>query len=223
MKLKKTFIGLAVFAPLAVLCSAPAAAAVLANTASVYLHSDNGRGTSSNAGDTLWTHGIDGVFSISNTFNGTEVLYTGDQSQSDFDFAAKEYDPVTNTVAPRPLTVGYYDHATRWPFNSPTRPGLDISIANDGANRSIGWFNVLDIGYDSSGNVDRLAVDFRVYQETTVQSGPSIYGSLRFNSDLVLDGFNGQPLPVPEPETYALMLVGLGFISKIARARNKKA
>jgi hypothetical protein len=44
-----------------------------------------------------------------------------------FDFSAPSYDPATSTNNGNDLQVGFYDKATRFPFNSPTRPGLSFS------------------------------------------------------------------------------------------------
>ena len=52
----------------------------------------------------------------------------------------------------------------------------------------------------------------------------TVYGNLRNGSNNHLNAFNNwlamtPPPPVPEPETYAMMLAGLGMISAIARRR----
>jgi hypothetical protein len=62
--------------------------------------------------------------------------------------------------------------------------------------------------------------------------GLSTFSSVSTNGDVTNTGGNGAdlvvygglvPTPTPEPETYALMLAGLGLLGVVARRRNKKA
>ena len=57
----------------------------------------------------------------------------------------------------------------------------------------------------------RFAVDFKQFDENLNESGPGLYGSLRFNSDI--------PITVPEPATFVLMLLGFSVIGLVAWIR----
>ncbi len=74
---------------------------------------------------------------------------------------------------------GQYEGARRIPFNSPTQAGIDVSGSSRGCNRVSGRFLVSEFVLDSSGNVQRLAVDFEQLCDFSVAP---MYGSVRFNS-----------------------------------------
>ena len=214
MIIKKLSVLIATVATLA--CSSSYAA--LAKHATVYLHNDKSYiGGATGAPDVLWTHGVDGLFTSMQgyAYNHEVNIAYNDGNSWNFEFAAPTYDPVTNTNDGRPLTIGFYDHATRLPFNSPTRPGMTISGNGRGDNISIGWFRVLDINYGADGSVDRFAADFRQFDETNVEAGSSVYGSLRFNSNIAIT-------PVPEASTYAMLLAGLGCLAGLARRSKRR-
>ena len=82
------------------------------------------------------------------------------------------------------LGVGVYEGATRWPFQSPTGPGLDFSGASRGCNRLSGRFEILELSYGESGNVESLAVDFEQNCEETM---PTLRGLVRHNSSVPLN------------------------------------
>ena len=54
------------------------------------------------------------------------------------------------------LSVGEYDNAERYPFESAGHPGLDISGDGRGCNQDFGWFIIKDIHLDGGGKVDRF-------------------------------------------------------------------
>lgn len=191
--------------------------AAMASTAQVYLRGDPGSwvGGAVGAQSATWVHGVDGIFSTSSINNGiVSIGYQGDAYWT-FSFAAPTYNPQTNTNTGTLLKVGLYQNATRYPFNSPTKPGMSISGNGRGDNTSIGWFNILDIAFDGSGNLARLAVDFKQFDETNVMSGPGIYGSLRFNDA----GIPVNSVPVPA----AAWLLGSGLVGLAGVARRKAA
>jgi hypothetical protein len=205
------------FAISALVISLNASAGPLANTASVYLSADPGSwvGGAVGAPQVTWVHGIDGVFSGSTNGNHIQINYNAGY-WFNFNFAAPTYDPGTNTLSGQPIHTGMYHGATRYPFNSPTKPGLSVFGNGRGNNTSNGWFDILSFGYDAAtGDINTLAVDFKQFDETTTESGPGLYGSLRFNSSIAVN-------PVPEPETYAMLLAGLGLISAAVKRRESK-
>ena len=81
------------------------------------------------------------------------------------------------------LAVGSYADASRYPFQSPLRPGLSMSGNGRGCNTLRGWFRVLELERDAAGTLKRLAVDF--VQNCEV-NGPPLYGVLRYRSTLPL-------------------------------------
>ncbi|GGX96885.1 PEP-CTERM sorting domain-containing protein [Massilia dura] len=208
------------FAPIAALLCSSLSHAAIANSASVYLHTEPGSYVGGGIGvpEVTWTHGDQGIFFSSANYgtaeSGVQISYDGGDSWT-FQFAAPSYNPVTNTNDGQALQAGFYDRATRFPFNSPTRPGLDVSGNGRGNNRLYGWFNVLEISYGVTGDLESFAVDFRQYDEANGPYGPSLYGSLRFNSDIAIN-------PVPEPATYAMLAGGLALVGFAARRRRKE-
>lgn len=79
---------------------------------------------------------------------------------------------------------GTYDGATRYPFNSPTQPGLSIDGDGRGCNRLGGSFEVIESQFSGSGQLLRLAVDFVQHCEF---AAAALYGAVRINSDIPLD------------------------------------
>jgi hypothetical protein len=78
-----------------------------------------------------------------------------------------------------PLAVGTYTGATRFPFQSPTAPGLDVSGSGRACNNSTGSFTVTQVQYDGAGNVVRFAADFEQHCEG---GAPALRGSVRCNA-----------------------------------------
>ncbi len=78
------------------------------------------------------------------------------------------------------LTRGPYEDATRAPFSSPTKPGLDVSGSGRGCNTLEGRFDVREIAIDGDGTVDRLAVDFE--QLCTGSTAP-LLGQILYRAD----------------------------------------
>ena len=78
-----------------------------------------------------------------------QVRVDGDDSYT-LDFEA------TGGGAPQ---VGVYEGATRFPFNGPTEPGLDVSGDGRGCNELAGRFEVFEAEY-AGGEVVRFSADF---------------------------------------------------------------
>lgn len=106
--------------------------------------------------------------------NQVEINVTDANNWWTLDFAAP---------ADSALTPGTYPDATRYPFNSPTSPGMSMYGDGRGCNTLTGWFKVREYELDGSGNVSKLAIDFIQHCEG---NGAPLYGSVRVNSDLAL-------------------------------------
>ena len=121
----------------------------------------------------------DGIFTPSRNFsNGISVQFNGGPHFWFLDFAA----PLG-----APLATGVYEGATRWPFQSPTGPGLSVSGEGRGCNTLTGRFEVLEVVYGASGDVERFAATFEQHCEGGMAA---LIGSILINSTLP-----GPPLP----------------------------
>ncbi|PYQ19145.1 MAG: hypothetical protein DMF79_13320 [Acidobacteria bacterium] len=120
-------------------------------------------------GQTFTLTPVDGTISASPTGGGVHVHFDG-STWWDLTFV-----PPSGTT----LTPGLYEGATRWPFQSPTAPGMDVSGDGRGCNNLTGRFRVLEAEYAPSGHVVRFAVDYEQHCEGLV---PALFGSVRYNS-----------------------------------------
>lgn len=73
-----------------------------------------------------------------------------------------------------------YENATRYPFQSPTLPGLDVSGDGRGCNTLTGRFDILEISY-ASGQISSFAADFEQHCEGGT---PALFGSVRYNASV---------------------------------------
>jgi len=150
----------------------------------------------------------DGVFAAFRNFdNGVHINFNGGPHWWSLNFAA----PHDATLVP-----GVYENATRWPFHSPTGPGLDISGEGRGCNTLVGRFEVLEAVYDATGEVERFAATFEQHCEGGV---PALLGSVLFNSTL--------PPPPPPPTicvskvaTIPALLMEVGMLQASGRTLN---
>jgi hypothetical protein len=62
--------------------------------------------------------------------------------------------------AGQPLAVGTYEGATRTAFRAPGTPGIDISGAGRGCNRTVGAFIVREADYTASGQIRQFWATF---------------------------------------------------------------
>ena len=75
------------------------------------------------------------------------------------------------------LTPGAYLSATRYPFQSPIRPGMSIGGSGRGCNTLTGDFRVHNISWDNENVLKELSVDFVQY----CSNGQSAaYGAIRY-------------------------------------------
>lgn len=112
-----------------------------------------GRATSANAGE-------------------IEVLFQEAKDGDQFRFVFKA--PDGSALAP-----AAYEYATRYPFQSPLFPGLDVTIRSSGCNTLRGRFVIYELAV-ADGAIQRLAVDFEHHCEG---AEAALFGAIRFNSD----------------------------------------
>lgn len=82
------------------------------------------------------------------------------------------------------IAVGIYEGARRYPFQSPTLPGLSFTGSGRGCNQSIGMFEIIELVIDGDGVIERLAVNFEQSCELTM---PTLKGQARYNSQAPLN------------------------------------
>lgn len=71
-----------------------------------------------------------------------------------------------------------YTGATRFPFNSSSQPGLDVSGNGRGSNTLTGQFTVLQAEYNDAGALVRFSASFEQHSEGAT---PALRGTLRYN------------------------------------------
>lgn len=156
--------------------------------------------------------GIDGVAPIAFSLTPADGPITAmvQSGEVEIDFHAAIPDPPKTFwflhFAPlegEALHPGNYPSTQRWPFQSPKRPGLDITGNGAGCNTSTGKFTVYEATFDSAGQVVAFAAD----AEQTCGSG--IQARVRFNSDVPLLLTAPQSMPGWPQEVYEQALVTL--------------
>jgi hypothetical protein len=75
--------------------------------------------------------------------------------------------------------VGVYEGATRWPFNGPTEPGLNVSGAGRGCNSLTGRFEVFEAEFGPDGTPLVFSADFEQHCEG---GAPALFGSVRYRA-----------------------------------------
>ncbi|MHA3773206.1 PKD domain-containing protein [Verrucomicrobiota bacterium sgz303538] len=84
------------------------------------------------------------------------------------------------TAGNKPLTVGRYTGATRFPFQKTTEPGLSVYGDGRGSNTLTGNFEVKQIVYGPGDAIQKFWVTFEQHSEGMA---PALYGELRINAD----------------------------------------
>lgn len=101
------------------------------------------------------------------------------------------------------LAVGTYANATRYPFQEPTSPGLDVSGVGRGCNTLTGSFTVNEITYGPEGAVESFDADFEQHCEGVE---PALRGHVR-----IVVG------PPPPPLTLDLGLQSRATVNRAGR------
>jgi hypothetical protein len=195
------------------------ASATEATAGSIYLRAASGSyvGGELPQNGAIWVHSIDTVMRSYAAFDRGAHLYTNATPTStcgwNFHFATPY-----SALSPQELITGHYSGATRHPFNSGTEPGLSVNGNCRGYNRSIGWFTVLEVSYDTSFDLVSFAADFAQYGLDQPDRPSELFGSIRFNSSIPL------ATNVPEPSTASLVVAGLvGLWAQRSRRSRGKA
>lgn len=94
------------------------------------------------------------------------------------------------------LVPGFYYDFQRWPFQDYDRPGLSFGSTGRLDNSASGFFEILDVAYDPSGDVISFAANFTHYGETLTDR--YAIAELRYNYT-----------SVPEPSSLILIMLGL--------------
>jgi len=82
------------------------------------------------------------------------------------------------------LEEGFYENATRFPFQESNESGLSFYGEGRGCNRLSGSFEIKEVVYDQiTGDLSNFAVDFEQHCEG---QGSGLYGSIRYNSDVAI-------------------------------------
>lgn len=107
-----------------------------------------------------------------------------------------------------PLVPGSYGKATRFPFNSPVKPGLSFSGDGRGCNTLTGQFVVLDAAYNTDGSVKRFD---SIFKQNCGVDEASLYGRIRYNATVTT---------VPEPIS-SIGLFALGTLGAVSTLKRK--
>ena len=117
------------------------------------------------------------------TFNGVDFGI--------LDSAGALWDVSFNAPQALAFVADNYEEAQRFPFNSPTKPGLIQSGEWRSCSYVDGRFVVREVVYGAANDVLSLAVDFEQHCDGT----PALFGFIRYNSAV--------PLVVPTPNAAA--------------------
>ena len=110
-----------------------------------------------------------------------QARYAYSRPQQGLNFQVADFSLQFSAPGSRPLSVGHYESATRFPFQKASEAGLNVSGCGRGCNRLRGSFDILEIEYGPKGPT-RFAADFVQFSEAR-ESTP-LRGSIRFHSRL---------------------------------------
>ncbi len=114
----------------------------------------------------------DGSFHISGSNGHVSISFdnSDDSHWFNLDFAA----PIDGH-----LQVGNFDDAERYPFQSPTKPGLSVVGDGEGCNEVSGRFVIYQAVFDNAGNPIKFAADLT---QSCDGSNPPLMAKIRYNS-----------------------------------------
>lgn len=120
----------------------------------------------------VWTP-ADGAFTAKkNNDNGVEIRFDAGSTWWTLNFAAPQK---------APLAVGDYVEATRYPFQSATVPGLDVSGSGRGCNNLFGKFTINEVTYGAGDQILAFAATFEQHCEQT--TAPALQGKVFFGAE----------------------------------------
>jgi hypothetical protein len=102
------------------------------------------------------------------------------------------------------LVPGFYDGATRYPFEPPATPGFTLVGNHREDNSYTGYFKVLEVDFGSGTTVNRFAVEFQMFDNGSPDNW--VLGEFLYNST------------VPEPGTLAFFGI-TGALFSLPRRR----
>jgi hypothetical protein len=145
-----------------------------------FIHFDSQPGDYIGAGQQQTLTLADGFITAGRNFDGgVSIGFQGS------DFWTLDFAPPSGAA---PFGPGTYEGAERFPFQSPTKPGLDVSGAGRGCNTLTGRFTVLEAVFDPTGTVVvAFAADFEQHCEG---DAAALFGVVRYNATSVPAGFD---------------------------------
>ena len=126
---------------------------------------------------------------VSGTGSHVEVQAEGRAGRFTFNFAPP---------AGHSLEAGEYDYAEGYPFQARSFPGIDVDGNGRSCSAEVGRFTVMDIGYDSAGNVDRF---WALYEQRCAPGEPALFGEVRVGEPPATAPELVQPAAVQWPQT----------------------
>ena len=159
----------------------PAAGAVPASGDYVYLKSDAGESIG-RGGTYLYTRS-NAVLSVTASGGLLSVDMGGDK-RWDGRFATM------TSIAD--LEQGYYPDLERYPYNDPTKGGLDWYGDGHGSNTLTGWFAVDDVTYEN-GDLTAITLRFELHSGG---NAPALHGAIHWQADDATEP-PGPVLPIP--------------------------
>ncbi|NKB32634.1 MAG: hypothetical protein GKR91_06005 [Pseudomonadales bacterium] len=170
------------------------------NSAQIFLKADAASSFAPilDAEEVLWVHGADGDFSASSSdFRVAVQLEVGSSWSLEFAVPTLTF-PDTAFDPEMKLGVGFYENPTLLPLLVQYGGGMNVTSGSIQLQEIGGWFDVVESEYED-GVITKLAIDFRQLENSEfLIDTPSLYGSLRINSDIPLNT-SGISLTNPDP------------------------